>query len=190
MTTPYSDRQGPMPDDSRGTQQAEIPQGGLRAVGYIRASNGDDPPGYSLDAQRADIEHYCEQHGYELTAIYEEAVSLPTEELSERPEFCRLLERARQGEFDVVMVHTMDRWARNMLVQAETLQILCEARVRFVSVMECLTITTDEAWQALVIIGEVMQFFPALVRSLPHLSDGASRMSDGVARRHPWEPPR
>ena len=99
------------------------------AVGYIRVSTEDQTQGYSLDAQRAGIQEYCERNGYQLVRIYaDEGVSAHTDKISKRPQLSLLLEHAKQGQFDVVVVHTLDRWARNMRVHVDALQGLVEAQ--------------------------------------------------------------
>ena len=68
--------------------------------------------GYSLDAQHAELARWCERNGYELALIYSDAgVSAHTDNMEKRPELMRLLHDARQGKFDIVVVHTLDRWA-------------------------------------------------------------------------------
>ena len=54
---------------------------------------------------------------------------------------CALLDDAEHDRFDIVIVHTVDRWARNIRVQREALQILGDAGVGFVSVTESIDFT-------------------------------------------------
>ena len=54
----------------------------------------------------------------------DEGVSAHTEKIEKRPQLMALLEGARRGEFDVVIVHTIDRWSRNVGVQRQALQQL------------------------------------------------------------------
>ena len=135
-----------------------------RAVGYIRVSTEDQTKGYSLDAQRAEIRRYCEQHGYELVWIYpDEGVSAHTDKIWKRPQLSLLLKDAQTGQrqFDVVIVHTIDRWARNMRVQTEALEILGRAGVGFVSVTENIDYTTAEGRLMLTLMGGFAEFFSA-----------------------------
>ena len=132
------------------------------AVGYIRVSTEDQTQGYSLDAQRAEIKRYCEDNGYKLIRIYaDEGESAHTGEISKRPELKRLLEDAKQRQFDIVVVHTLDRWARNMRVQVEALQILGDARIGFASVTEDIDYTTPEGKLMLTMMGAFAEFFSA-----------------------------
>ena len=51
------------------------------------ATHRHETQGYSLDAQRVEIERYCEQHGYDLVRFYaDEGVSAHTDKISKRPE--------------------------------------------------------------------------------------------------------
>ena len=50
--------------------------------------------------------------------------------------FKQLLENAAKGEFDVVVVHTLDRWARNQMVLLESQAILARNQVTLVSITE------------------------------------------------------
>ena len=131
-----------------------IPKGARRAVGYIRVSTEDQTHGYSLDAQRAEIERYCEQNGYQLDRFYaDEGVSAHTDRISKRPQLSLLLDHAKQGQFEVVVVPALDRWARNMRVQAEALEILGDAHIGFASVTENIDFTTPEGRLIMKMIG-------------------------------------
>ena len=137
------------------------------AVGYIRVSTEDQTQGYSLDAQRAEIERYCKREGYELVRIYSDAgKSAHTDKISKRPQFERLLRDAEQRQFDVVVVHTVGRWARNMRVQIEALQILGDARVGFASVTENIDYTTPEGRLMLTMMGGFAEFHRRFRRSV------------------------
>ena len=130
------------------------------AVGYIRVSTEDQTQGYSLDAQRAGIQEYCERNGYQLVRIYaDEGVSAHTDKISKRPQLRLLLEHATQGQFDVVVVHTLDRWARNMRVHVEALQRLIDARVGFASVTEDIDFNTAIGRVMMALLAAFAEFF-------------------------------
>ena len=130
------------------------------AVGYIRVSTEDQTQGYSLDAQRAGIQEYCERNGYQLVRIYaDEGVSAHTDKISKRPQLSLLLEHATQGQFDVVVVHTLDRWARNMRVHVEALQRLIDARVGFASVTEDIDFNTAIGRVMMALLAAFAEFF-------------------------------
>lgn len=96
-----------------------------------------------MDAQRKEIGRWSKQHGLDLIAIYaEEGRSAHTEKIHRRPQLARLLKDAEAGAFDIVVVHNIDRWSRNVGVQCKALQRLGDANVGFASVAEDIDFTT------------------------------------------------
>ncbi len=84
----------------------------LRAVAYIRVSSADQVAGYSLEAQLRAIQDYCRTQGLELVSTYrEEGKSAHTDSIKMRPRLRQLLDDCPKAQFDVVVVHTIDRWA-------------------------------------------------------------------------------
>ncbi len=135
---------------------------GRKVLGYIRVSDESQVDGHSLDAQRAEIQRWCERNDYELVGVYaDEGVSAYTDKLSKRPEFARLLTDAERGIGDVVVVHTLDRWARNSALQAESLRRLGEAHVGFASISENIDFTTPAGKMILTTLGAAQEFFSA-----------------------------
>lgn len=86
-----------------------------KVVGYLRVSTaeqvGDDK--FGLPVQRQEIERYCNEHGYELTAVYsDEGVSGST---LERPALNQML--AGLKDCDKVIVAKYDRISRDLYGQ-------------------------------------------------------------------------
>ncbi len=132
----------------------------MRAVAYLRVSDESQVAGYSLAAQEAQVRSYCQRMTYELVRVYrDEGVSAHSDKIEKRPELCALLAAAARGEFDVVVVHTIDRWARNVGVQRDALQRLGRAGVGFASVSENIDFTTPAGKLMLTMIGGVAEFF-------------------------------
>ena len=132
----------------------------IRVIAYIRVSDESQVDGYSLDAQSKEIERWCERHGYELIAVYaDEGISAHTENIKERPQLMKLLEDAKKGCFDCVVVHTLDRWARNVGVQRQALKLLGECNVGFASVTEDFDFSTPAGKLLLTTMGGVSEFF-------------------------------
>jgi DNA invertase Pin-like site-specific DNA recombinase len=65
------------------------------------------------------------------------------DEIAKRPGFKAMLEAIGRREADVVVVHTLDRWARNVLVTLTAFKTLGDAQCAFVS----LTRTSTTAHQ-------------------------------------------
>jgi len=115
----------------------------MRVAAYIRVSSRDQVDGHSLEAQIRAIREYCLTRGWELVAIYrEEGKSAHTDSMYKRPKFRQLLDDCTDGLFDVVVVHTMDRWARNVQVAMNSMSILGKSGVDLKSVTEDLDRST------------------------------------------------
>ena len=72
--------------------------------------------------------------GWEAVRVYrEEGKSAHADAISKRPVFRQLLDDAASHSFDVVVVHTLDRWSRNMKVSFEALTILGNNNVGLVN---------------------------------------------------------
>ena len=91
-----------------------------------------------MTAQERAFYKYCEaQQDCTTGKVYrEEGKSAHVDTIRKRPVFKRLLEDAARGEFDVVVVHTLDRWSRNQMVLLESQAILARNNVTLVSITE------------------------------------------------------
>ena len=133
---------------------------GNRAAAYIRVSDESQVQGYSLDAQRIEIARWCERNGYQLIPVYsDEGVSARTEMIEKRPQLVRLLDDARLKKFDIVVVHTLDRWARNIGVQRQAIRRLAEFEIGFTSATEDFDYSSPHGRLVLTMIGGAAEFF-------------------------------
>ena len=131
-----------------------------RVVGYVRVSTEEQVDGRSLSAQRREIEQYAETNGLTLVAIYaDEGASAHNDRIDKRPQLSALLADASRGSFDSVVVHTIDRWARNIHVQTEALKRLVAADIGFVSITENFDFSTPSGKMMLTMIGGFAEFF-------------------------------
>ena len=71
----------------------------------------------------------------------------------------RLLQEAKQGKFDIVVVHTLDRWARNIGVRRLALQWLGECKTGFASVREDFDYTSPNGRMLMNMLGAYAEFF-------------------------------
>jgi site-specific DNA recombinase len=112
----------------------------LRAAIYPRVSSRGqltdyDPDGLSLPAQQEACRRKAEAIGAEVVAEFvERAESART---AKRPAFREMMQRiTEQRDIDVVIVHKLDRWARNMREDLNMYAEILDAGVRLVSVTE------------------------------------------------------
>ena len=78
-----------------------------------------------MSAQERLFRELCKNRGWEPIVVYrEEGKSARYDAIKKRPAFKLLLEDAAKDKFDVVVVHMLDRWARNLKVALEAISIL------------------------------------------------------------------
>ena len=80
----------------------------MRACVWLRVSTGDR--GQDPALQRADVERVCQHRGWEVVKVYEVQESAFGKK--PREQFQAMLEDARKGKFDVLVVWSLDRFSR------------------------------------------------------------------------------
>ena len=147
----------------------------MRAASYSRVSSQEQVDGLSLAAQKRGIAEYCATKGWQPPVTFvDEGRSARSEAIEKRPALVSLLDACRRGEYDVVVVYSIDRWARNLAVTLETFRTLADAGVAFASVTESIDYTTPEGRLFVAMLGAFAQYF----------SDSlAKHTSKGVAER-------
>ena len=81
---------------------------------YIRVSTTEQVGGYSLEAQMDELKAWCLQHDYKILAVYEEPGR--SAKSDERPIFQKLIRDIEKRIVcaEAVIVHRLDRFARNL----------------------------------------------------------------------------
>ena len=131
----------------------------MRAVAYLRVSSTSQVDGYSLAAQERMFHEACKNRGWESVRVYrEEGKSAHTDSISKRPVLRQLLKDASKGEFDLVVVHTLDRWARNTEVLLRSVRILKENGVELHSITESLDNSNSQGRLMLQLLGSFAEF--------------------------------
>jgi site-specific DNA recombinase len=132
----------------------------MRAGLYERVSSEEQVAGYSLDAQERAGRLYCDAHAWPVAQVYrDEGKSARTDDLARRPAFRQLLLDAEAGLLDVVVVHKLDRFARNLRVTLETLERLERCGVGFVSISEQMDFTSPIGKVILATLGAFAQYY-------------------------------
>ena len=132
----------------------------MRAAAYIRVSSASQVDGHSLDAQERLFRELCRSRGWEPVAVYrEEGKSAHVESIKKRPVFRQMLEDVTRRRFEVVVVHTLDRWSRNQRVSLEALAVLGRHNVGLVSISESFDYSTPEGRLSFQMLGAVAQYF-------------------------------
>ncbi len=81
-----------------------------KAAAYARFST-DKQYETSIETQLSAIKEYCQRKGYQVVEIYIDRGESASSD--KRPAFQRMLADARKKLFDVIVVHKLDRFARN-----------------------------------------------------------------------------
>jgi DNA invertase Pin-like site-specific DNA recombinase len=83
------------------------------------------------------MRNYCEREGWNVLGEYvDEGASAAKESALQRPEFRRMLDDAENHRIDVLVVHKLDRFSRNLSVTVQTLAKLDSWGADFVSLSE------------------------------------------------------
>ena len=151
----------------------------MRAVAYIRVSTAGQVDGHSLDAQERLFQELCSSRNWEPVGVYrEEGKSAHVESISKRPVFVQLLEDAEKGTFDVVVVHTLDRLARNLRVLLESIGRLSRFDIGLVSITENIDYSTPQGKLLTQMLGGFAEYFSESLAS--HVRKGqGQRAAEG-----------
>jgi site-specific DNA recombinase len=111
------------------------------AVAYVRVSSEEqaDAARYSLPQQRKSIEAYCKSRGWQIAEWYaDEGVSAKTDNIKKRPAFHRMITDLQEGrvQAQVIVTHTLDRFARNLMLAINTLKDMSKLGIIYSSVTE------------------------------------------------------
>ncbi len=105
----------------------------MKAVAYCRYSS-DNQREESIDAQIRAIKDYCSKENIDLIKIYTDEAKSGTND--NREEFIQMIHDCELGKFKAVIVHKLDRFARNRYDSAFYKKKLKENGVRLISVLE------------------------------------------------------
>ncbi|NJD03463.1 MAG: recombinase family protein [Ruminiclostridium sp.] len=117
----------------------------VRAVVYARFSS-DNQRNESIDAQLRAIRDYAKKNDIIIKAEYiDRAKSAMTDN---RPEFLRMIQDSKDGSFDVVLVHKLDRFARN---RQDSIGYRMELKRHGVSLVSILEYLDDESPESIIL---------------------------------------
>ncbi|MES3705006.1 recombinase family protein [Staphylococcus ureilyticus] len=124
--------------------------------GYIRVSTERQVEGYSIEGQITQIEQYCQFNGYELVDIY--ANRGISGKSMNRPELQRMLNDAKNGKLDCVMVYKTNRLARNTSDLLTIVEELHRQNVEFFSLSERMEVKNSTGKLMLQILASFSEF--------------------------------
>lgn len=147
---------------------------------YTRVSTDEQAEeGYSLGAQERAGRLYAELHGLAVAGVFsDEGLS---GKRADRPAFRRLLEAARPG--GVIIVHKLDRFARNTALLLATVEELNQRGVKLVSISEQLDCSSPSGKMLLTMLASFGQYY------VDNLSQETAKGLTEKARRGLWVGP-
>jgi site-specific DNA recombinase len=152
----------------------------LVVAGYVRRSHPLQAENYSIDAQKRAITDECERRGLPAPVFYEDdELSARSEQIAKRKRFKELLEDVEAGRVQIVIVHTLDRWSRNVMVTLQSFRILASHEVAFISLSEHIDYSTPEGRLQLTILAAFAAYFSDMLAK--HSSKGkGERAAQGL----------
>ncbi len=166
--------------------------------GYVRRSSVMQRDNYSIEAQKRAITDECIRRSFPPPVFYEDDErSARGEQIAKRPAFKRLLEDVEAGRVQVIIVHTLDRWSRNVMVTLQSFRILSLHQTSFISLSEHIDYSTPEGRLQLTILAAFAAYFSDMLAK--HTSKGKSERAAqglyngdvpfGYRRTGPKQPP-
>jgi DNA invertase Pin-like site-specific DNA recombinase len=105
-----------------------------RVVIYARVSSTEQLNGYSLDAQIDLCREWANEQGYKVVQVYTEPGK--SAKTDNRPQFQRMISNVQTGQAGAVVIHKVDRFARNLLDLLQYKKLLKDVGVSVYSVSE------------------------------------------------------
>jgi DNA invertase Pin-like site-specific DNA recombinase len=132
----------------------------VKAALYARVSSEEQVEGYSIDAQIRAFRKLVEDRLWQGYHEYiDEGKSARTDNIDKRPAFKEMMEDALAGKFDVLVVHKLDRFSRNLRITLEYCDKLSKAGVDFLSMNEQMDFTTPSGKVHLAMVGAFAQYY-------------------------------
>ena len=132
----------------------------MRAALYARVSSEEQVEGYSIDAQSRAFRLLCESKQWTAHREYiEEGKSARTENINKRPVFKQAMDDGLNHQYDVLVVHKVDRFSRKLRITLEYFDKLGKAGVGFVSIVEQMDFSTPWGKFTLSMLGGLAELY-------------------------------
>lgn len=122
-----------------------------RAALYVRVSTQEQKnSGLSVDSQIDALEKYCEEQGYTVAGIYNDAGISARKKYTKRPALLQLLEDCKKHEIDIILFTRLDRWFRAVAGYYEVQSVLDACKVPVGYRIEGKKIVKDEKTRGII----------------------------------------
>lgn len=116
-----------------------------RAALYVRVSTQEQKKhGMSVDSQIVALQEYCENNGFTVVKIYNDAGLSARKPYMKRPALLQLLSDCEAGKIDVILVTRLDRWFRSVAGYHEVQTRLDKCHVDWKTIWEDYDTSTSD----------------------------------------------
>lgn len=129
----------------------------VRAAIYLRVSTDEQVTGYGLDVQRERCRAQAIAKGWQIADEYADEGISGTKDESERPALAAMLQSAKDGQIDAIIVLALDRLARKTLIVLKLVEKLSVNNVTIVSCKESLDTSTPQGQFVLTMFAAIAQ---------------------------------
>jgi site-specific DNA recombinase len=102
----------------------------IKAFGYVRVSGKGQVKGHGLTRQRDDVQRFAGEHEYDLVQFFEDT---HTGTEADRPAFVDMLATMLGNGVRVVIVESLDRLARDLMIQTQLLAKLATEGITLIA---------------------------------------------------------
>ena len=112
-------------------------EGQKRAAIYVRVSTAEQKEhGLSVDNQLDALKNYCQERGFAVAGIYNDAGISARKKYKSRPALLKLLEDCQKHKIDIILFTKLDRWFRSVADYYSVQQVLDGAKVPWRAIWE------------------------------------------------------
>lgn len=112
-------------------------EGQKRAAIYVRVSTAEQKEhGLSVDNQLDALKSYCQERGFTVAGIYNDAGISARKKYKSRPALLKLLEDCQKHKIDIILFTKLDRWFRSVADYYAVQQVLDGAKVPWRAIWE------------------------------------------------------
>ena len=130
----------------------------LRAALYERVSTTEQSMnGYSIDAQKDNLEEHAKQNNMKIVGHYTDAGISGTKPPLKRPDLKRLLDDVEAGKVDIILFTKLDRWFRSVKEYFKVQEILDTYGVQWRAIHENYDTTTANGQMAITMFLAIAQ---------------------------------
>jgi site-specific DNA recombinase len=103
----------------------------MKIYAYLRVSGKGQVTGHGFDRQLDTIQSFCNKKGYQIDQVFKEQVS-GTKDETDRPEFTAMVTAILKNGVDTIIVESLDRIARELMIQEQLLIYLASKNINLI----------------------------------------------------------